>query len=168
MHHGLELWRIAWEVNGHTLERPEALQLYEDAYYEHFRDKPDLLAWLTTNYADVYDTAPSNIQAKCKYEHQETESNHIHDIAIRRAVLRKGAKFTGTGVLEVRGNTEGGRLLSPCKIPFHLPHLIYQGETLYQGKPRDFIEHPPWWDRRGVPNSVEKFYQQNKVLQVKA
>ena len=160
-------WRIAWEWGGLVIPRAEALQIYEDGYYEHFKAKSELLEWLVTNFSDVFDTASSNVRAEFNYDVQETSSNHIHDVAIRRAVLRRGEWFKGTRLLEVRSVNAEGRILSPCNIPFHLPYMIYRGVTKYKGKERDFAANPPWWVRKGVPDSVEMFYQQNKVLQTK-
>ena len=164
--HGEKNWRIAWEWGNLVLDRPEALQIYEDAYYEHFRLKPEILDWLINNYSNVYDTAQSNMESVFNYTLQETLSNHLHDIAIRRAVIRGGKWFLGNKILEVRSTNEDGKVLSPCKIPFHLPEMIYRGQTKYQGEPRDFTTNPPWWRRIGVQDSVEEFYQQNKVLQI--
>ncbi len=159
-------WRIAWEWGELILVRPEALQLYEDGYYEYFKTKPELLEWLVFNFSNVFDTAPSNIDVGFSYEIQETPNNHIHDIAIRRAVLRRGKWFSGNKLLEVRSVNEEGWILSPCNVPFHLPQMIYQGETKYKCEVRDFVTNPPWWLKKGVKNSIEEFYQQNKVLQV--
>jgi len=69
--------------------------------------------------------------------------------------------------MHVRPEQEGERL-GPHLIPFHLPHMIYRGEIKYKGETRDFSENPPWWLKMGIQDSVEQFYQQNKVLQVKA
>lgn len=165
--YGMGNWRIAWEFGELALERSEALQLYEDGYYEHFRNKPELVDWLVKNFSNVFDTSPTNIKAAFSYDVQETPNNHIHDVSIRRAVLRRGVWFSGGKLLEVRSTNGEGWVLSPCNVPFHLPHMIYQGQTMYKGKERDFISDPPWWIKRGVRNSVEEFYQQNKILQLK-
>lgn len=102
------------------------------------------------------------------YDVQETNSNHIHDVAIRRAVvLDLGLKFKGTkGLLHVRSPEEEGDLLNPHQVPFHLPKMIYRGKIKYKGKERDFSKNPPWWITTGIENSIEQFYQQNKVLEV--
>jgi len=164
--YGPENWKIAWEWGSQIIERPEALQIYEDGYYEYFRNNPEILSWLVNDFSNVYDTAPSNIEARFSYDIQETPGNHLHDVAIRRAVLRRGQWFSGKELLEVRSTNPAGWKLSPCMIPFHLPEMIYKGEIKYKGKERDFTANPPWWISKGVPNSVEQFYQQNKVLLV--
>jgi len=81
--------------------------------------------------------------------------------------MRQGEWFRGNALLEVRSVNAEGWVLSPCKIPFHLPDKIYQGQIKYEGKERDFTTNPPWWITRGIKSSVEEFYQQNKVLQIK-
>jgi hypothetical protein len=165
--YGLGSWRIAWQWGFQTIERTEALQIYEDAYYEHFKRHYDILTWLISNFSDVYDTSPSNVNAGFSYDIQETPNNHLHDVAIRRSVLRRGVWFSGKELLEVRSTSGKGWILSPCNILFHLPHMIYPGETKYKGQPRDFSKNPPWWITKGVPCSAEMFYQQNKILQTK-
>ncbi|MBP7708653.1 hypothetical protein KA107_03130 [Candidatus Pacearchaeota archaeon] len=167
LQYGSGNWKIAWEWGSQVIERPEAIQIYEDGYYEYFKKTPDLVNWLVNNFANVFDTAPSNVEAKFSYDIQETPSNHLHDVAIRRALLRNGKWFRGVGLLEVRSPDKEGWILSPCNIPFHLPTMIYPGQTKYQCEERDFVVNPPWWIRKGLKNSVEEFYQQNKLLQIK-
>ncbi len=159
-------WRIAWQFGGLVLERPEAIQIYEDAYYEFFKNNKRELTWLVNTASDVYDTAESNILARFSYDVQETPNNHIHDVAIRRAVLRNGVWFSGDHLVHVRPEKEGDRF-GPQKIPFHLPEMIFRGEIKYKGEVRDFSQNPPWWLTMGIEDSVEQFYQQNKVLQVR-
>lgn len=158
-------WRIAWQWGDLILQRPEALQMYEDGYYEFLRGHPKELAWLVRTAADVYDTAPTNALAGFSYDVQETNSNHIHDVALRRAVLRTGEWFYGDHLVHIRPEQEGDQF-GPHQIPFHLPHMIYSGRIKYKGKERDFARDPPWWRTMGIPRSVEEFYQQNKVLEV--
>jgi len=68
-------------------------------------------------------------------------------------------------LVHVRPGKEGEKL-GPHLIPFHLPNMIYRGQIKYKGEERDFLINPPWWIKMGIENSVEQFYQQNKVLQV--
>jgi len=159
-------WKISWQWGEQIIERTQALQMYEDGYYEFFKLNKDTLDWLITTASDVYDTSPSNVEAEFSYDIQETLNNHIHDVAIRKSVLRNGVWFRGDHLMHVRPEKEGERL-GPHLIPFHLPHMIYQGQIMYKGEQRDFSINPPWWIKMGIKNSVEQFYQQNKVLQVK-
>lgn len=158
-------WRTAWQWGNQTIQKPEAFQIYEDGYYEFFKNNKEILEWIANLAYDIYDTAPSNIDSRFDYSIQETEGNHIHDISIRRAMLRNGVRFNGEKLVHVRPGEEGEKL-GPYLIPFHKPEMIYQGEIMYKGKPRDFSKNPPWWLKMGIDNSIEKFYQQNKVLEV--
>ena len=157
-------WKLVWQWGNLHLEREEALQVYEDAYYEFFKANPNTLDKLVSIALDVYDTNPSNIKAGFSYNHQETPNNHIHDVAIRRAVMRNGTWFKGNHLMHVRPSQEGEQF-GPHLIQFHLPDMIYKGKIMYKGKQRDFKKDPPWWIKMGIPNSVEAYYQQNKILQ---
>ncbi len=163
---GKNNWRISWQWGEQIIQKPEALQIYEDGYYEFFKSNKKILEWITQTASDVYDTAESNIASKFNYNVQETSNNHIHDIAIRRAVLRNGKWFKGHHLVHVRPEKEG-ETLGPHLIPFHLPGMIYRGKIKYKGENRDFVINPPWWLMMGIENSVEQFYQQNKVLEIK-
>jgi len=148
-------WRIAYEWAGGVVDRACALQLYEDAYFKHFQDEYATACTVTSTFADVYDTAESNA-GQWDYVQQETPNNHIHDVAIRRALLRLGLRFSGCGLLHVRWTDSPGYLLNPGVVPFHLPALIERAEV------KDYGGKGQWW-RDG---SIEDFYQKNKVLQV--
>jgi len=154
-------WRLAYEVGELIVPREMGIQLYEDGYYHFLLDNPDVLDWLTSTASDVFDTAPTNVEAGFNYTQQETPRNHIHDVSIRRALLRTGNWFAGDHLVHVRGPETEGERLSPYLIPFHLPDLISQKDI------KDYGNKGSWWDEMGVPKSVEAFYQRNKVLQVK-
>jgi len=160
---GKNNWRIVYEWGPLIIPRSEAIQLYEDGYYEFLKENPKTLDWLLSTASDVYDTAPSNVEAGFSYYKQETPNNHIHDVAIRRSVMRLGKWFKGDHLMHVRGpGTEGEKLrLSPYLVPFHLPDMIYEGEI------KDYSGKGFWWRELGIEKSVEEFYQQNKILQIK-
>ncbi len=164
--YGKGKWKLVWQWGMLALEKPTALQIYEDSYYEFFKNNPPTLDWLIKSASDVYDNNVTNVQSKLDYNIQEASSSHLHDIAIRRAVLRNGKWFMGDHLIHVRPEKEGERL-GPQLIPFHLPDMIYRGKIGYKGEERDFSINPPWWITMGIPNSVEEFYQQNKMLMVK-
>ncbi len=141
-------WRVIWDVNGYSAELPAALALYEDAYFEYFKQYPDELQWIAEKYANVYDNNPSNVNSGCNYALQEFGGNHYQDIAIRRCLIRNGLWFSGHGLLEIR--TMGiGKKWGPGEIPFHMPKLI----------PKNKI--PGWWK----PDSIESWYQSTKYLE---
>jgi hypothetical protein len=155
-------WKLAYEWGSSIIERPEAIQVYEDAYYEFLKSRRDILDWLINTASNVYDTAESNIEAKFDYNYQETRSSHIHDIAIRRSVMRLGKCFKGDRLVHIRSKDTEGYILSPMNVPFHLPEMIFKGEI------KDYPGIGEWWIEKGIPYSAEEFYQQNKLLQVKS
>jgi len=159
---GKDNWKIAWQWGGLVLDRSEALQMYEDGYYEFLKSNSEVLDWLVTTASDIYDTAPTNVKAGFSYDVQETKNNHLHDVAIRRALLRTGNWFAGNSLLEIRSTDKEGWKLSPCMVPFHLPELISK-EPIKDYRQKGYF----WWERRGVPNSIEGFYQRNKLLQAR-
>ena len=155
--YGVGNWKIAYQWGDKIIDKALAIQIYEDGYYEYFKANPEVLDWLVQSASDVYDTAPSNVQAEFSYEVQETPNNHIHDVAIRRAVIRNGAWFSGERLIHVRDETTEGSRINPGNIPFHLPEMILNYEI------QDYGNKGQWWQ----DDSVEDFYQKNKILVVK-
>ena len=151
-------WRISHQWGDLIIPREIGIQIYEDGYYEHFNSNPENLEWLISTASDVYDTAPTNVQAGFDYANQETPNNHIHDVAIRRSVLRNGAWFRGDHLMHVRWKDSEGFRLNPGVVSFHLPEMIVQGEI------NDYGGKGIWWR----PNTIEDFYQRNKILQIKS
>ena len=155
--YGADNWRLAYQWGSQVIERDLAIQIYEDAYYEYFNSNPNVLDWLVSTASDVYDTAETNVGSGLNYEIQETPNTHIHDISIRRAVLRLGREFEGDHLVEVRGHGSEGGSLSPGVVPFHIPDMIATDEI------KDYGEVGIWWKLL----TIEDFYQKNKILQVK-
>src|SRR3990172_5735371 len=143
-------WQIMWEIDGGIHSFDDAIQLYEDAYYEFLKNNPKVLHELCKTASHVYDNAESNIDCM-GYHDQENNSNHYQDIAIDRSVWRLGRKLNGKQLIQIRHNSkdEIGRLLSPGRIDFHLPKYIKK--PVKKG----------WWN----PLTIEEFWQSNKVLQ---
>lgn len=157
--YGAGNWRIAYEWCGRVVPREFALQLYEDGYYDFFAEDPGIqvFQWLLRTASDVYDTAETNVQAGLDYFQQETPNNHIHDVAIRRAVLRCGEWFKGDHLVHVRWTDSEGFAVNPGIVPFHMPHRILQHDI------QDHGGKGLWWR----PLTIEDFYQRNKILQVR-
>lgn len=147
---GEDNWTIAWDVECRIVKQRDAIQLYEDAYVEHLRKSPELLEWIVSTASDVYDTAPSNVHSRLDYSIQEGSATHLQDIALRNAIQRLGKTFYGDHLVEVRGRRSEGSMLGPGVVLFHRPEIIL---------PRSQHHHRWWRD-----DSVEAFYQQNKVL----
>jgi hypothetical protein len=150
-------WKIAYQWGGMIVPREMGIQLYEDGYYEFLKGNPSTLEWLIGTASEIYDTEPTNVQAGLSYYVQETQNNHIHDVAIRRAVLRLGKQFHGDHLVHVRSTDSEGAILSPGFIPFHMPDMILKEEI------KDYSGKGTWWN----PLTIEDFYQKNKVLLVK-
>ena len=161
--HGEGNWRLVWNFGDNFLDRTASLRVYEDAYYEFLKVNPQILEWLVNTASNVYDTAPSNVRAGLSYDVQETPNAHLHNIAIRWAVLRNGESFRGNQVMQVRGPGTEGERLSPYLVPFHKPELILPDA----GDVKDYGYKGKWWRKLGIPLSVEEFYQHNKQLQVR-
>ncbi len=155
--YGKDNWRIMYQWGSFVIQRREALQIYEDGYYEFFKSNTSKLEWLVSTASDIYDTAPSNVNAGFDYEYQETINNHIHDISIRRAVLRLGKEFHGNHLIHVRDTRSEGWELSPGIVPFHLPNMILKEEI------KDYGGNGIWWKS----DTIEDFYQRNKILQTR-
>jgi hypothetical protein len=107
---------------------------------------------LTDIAKDVWDSSESDIESGLDYTIQKGKATHIQDIAIRNVASIRGFEFKGNDLIQIRSHkTYWGEQFSPGKIRLHLPSLIIS--------PRE----AGWWDI----NSVEDFYQSNKVLQIK-
>jgi hypothetical protein len=156
--YGVGQWRIAWELPIGTtslvLSFEEMCRLcYEEAYVRFLSANPDLLAELIQVASNVYDDAVSNIASGFCYSAQETGRTHVQDIAIRCALARLGTWFQGDQPIQIRAKQGEHRLspiLSPGDVPFHLPESIVQPQV------------EKWWWK---PDSVEAFYQSNKIVQ---
>lgn len=145
-------WRSGWRFGGRVVDRVEALQMYEEAYYERLRDDAETLGWLCVTASEVYDNALTNLECGFDYAVQETPAVHLQDIALRRCLLWLGRRFAGDHPVQIRGHTTEGYRLNPGQVPFPWPQVIlpYAGTA--------------WWQ----PDSVEAFWQHNKVVLVAA
>jgi hypothetical protein len=144
-------WRIAWQYKG-IVGYETACGRYENAYCADSFRREGLWKELISVAKNVYDHDESDIHSGLSYLVQNGTATHIQDIAIRRVViLRRDWEFKGDKLVQIRSHADyWGRNLSPGKVPFHQPELIV-------------VPHlEGWWDY----NSVEDFYQSNKVLQV--
>ena len=145
-------WRIAWLWNEKALTKEQAYLIYEDAYYADSFRREDLWMKLASIAKDVYDIEERDIESGLDYLIQKGPATHLQDISIRRVVLRRGWEFEGDKLVKIRNHKfYWGEQLSPGRVPFHLPEKIV--EPHIEG----------WWDS----NSIEDFYQSNKVLQIK-
>jgi len=86
-------WQTIWLVAADYLEYTEACRLYEDAYFENFKKRPELLEYLLEVASNVYDDDPSNVESGFDYSNRGDVRTHIQDIAIRNCVKRFGREF---------------------------------------------------------------------------
>jgi len=153
-------WQTIWLVDGSYLEYEEACRLYEDAYFEYFKQRPELLEYLLEVASDVYDDDPSNVESGLDYSKRGDIRTHIQDIAIRNCVKRFGREFRGDRLIQIRdrmGDHPLSLALSPGQVPFHKPELMSHPDNLTE------IRVKAWW----LPSSVEDFYQRGKRLVVR-
>lgn len=149
--YGKENWRIAWQWGDEAVEKELAWQMYEDGYYKDSYNREYLWKELISKASDVYDHQESDAESGLDYLIQNGKSTHLQDISIRRVLLRRGWKFQGSELIQIRSHASyWGKMLSPGRVPFHEPQMIV-------------VPHlKSWWDE----NSIEDFYQSNKILQV--
>ncbi|MEK7192206.1 MAG: hypothetical protein AAB646_01670 [Patescibacteria group bacterium] len=148
-------WSLIWLVGSAEVDFLGACALYEDAYFVFLNARQDVLNQLISEACDIYDDDPSNIRSCFDYTKQETHRTHIQDIAIRRCLIRFGVWFNGPKLIRIRqelGDHALSMILSPGKVPFHMPQLIVEPQL-----------HPKWAN----PGSVESFYQSNRFLQAR-
>ena len=106
---------------GNLLEYKEVCQLYEDAYYEFFVKRPEILEHLLEVVGEIYDDEPSNIKSGIDYLKRGAVRTHIQDIAIRNCLKRLGRNFKGKQILQIRDRVGSHPLslaLSPAKCLF--------------------------------------------------
>lgn len=155
-------WKIGWFVGSKILDYEEACKMYEDAYFEYFKKRPELLEHLIEVAADVYDDNPGNVKAGFHYtplKNRGQVRTHIQDTAIRNSVKRFGRKFQGKKLIQIRDRVGSHPLslaLSPGQVQFHQPELLSNPDNLAK-------LNPGWW----LPGSVEDWYQRAKRLCVK-
>lgn len=148
---GKASWAQGWRYQGAIIDATRALELYEEAHLRFLQSHGPVLDWLCTYASDVYEDMPSSVESAQDYSIQKTWTIHLQDIAVRRCLVRLGRTFEGKQLLELRNCSVEGFRLSTGVIPFHEPGEILpvEGELA-------------WWR----PQSVEAFWQNNKVLLV--
>lgn len=149
--YGENNWRLMWAWNGQIITPEFTYQLYEDGYYTDSFRREKLWVELIKKAKDIYDLEPRDIESGLDYLVQKGIATHLQDIAIRRVVSRRGWNFEGNELIQIRSADKYWSQLNPGNVPFHLPELIVEPHLT------------GWWK----DNSVEDFYQSNKILQIK-
>ena len=160
-------WDIVWVwENGILAPKPIACGIYEQAYFAYSKSHDRRWRRLARRARDIYDKDRLNDpRSGLDYQIQRSPADHIQDIAIRRVFARAGFVWLGKKLIRIRRHEsrrmrrardgedlDYGYHFSPGKVPFHRPNLIL--EPHLEG----------WWDR----NTVEDWYQSNRVLVVKS
>ena len=154
---GVNNWRLVWATGFDSGSQRATFfnacrMFYEESYYRYLSCRPEELAIICA-YQNCVDNASSNVSAGLDYMHQEADSTHIQDIAIRNVLRRCDRWFEGFGkILTIRGPDSKGFRFNPGNIPFAWPHLIATPSLA-----------PSW----AKPGSVEDFWQSNKYLQTR-
>lgn len=149
--YGRENWRIAWQWGDEIILKEEACKIYEEGYYQDSFKREDIWKELIENARNVYDIEPRDVESGLDYLVQKGNATHLQDIAVRNVVKRRDWKFQGRELIQVRSHKSyWGKLYSPGKVMFHKPEMII------------FPHLNGWWNT----NSIEDWYQSNKVLQV--
>jgi hypothetical protein len=143
-------WSKAHNYDDKLFSKEKIIKIYEEGYFQFLKNNPDVLEWLVSTASEVYDIDPSNVNSSLDYSVQECSATHLQDIAVRNVLDRLGRVFEGDHLVQIRGHESEGYVLNPGQVPFHRPDLIIPTET------------KSWWK----PDSVEAFYQHNKVLLV--
>ena len=161
--YGKGKWTLGWSIgNGIFTDYLGACAIYEDAYARFLESHPEIVADLVARASNVYDVEPSDVRSGLDYRVQQHGRTHVQDISIRRVLTRMGLWFRGAELIQIRflvpraGRPEIDRLsplLTPGRVPFHLPALMEKSFTEV---------HDKWYDA----SSVEAFYQFNKHLLV--
>lgn len=153
-------WQMAWLVGEDLLDYFEACELYEDAYYVYFQQRPEILEHLLQEASDVYDDDPSNVEAGTDYSKRGDVRTHIQDTAIRCCLKRLGRSFAGSKLIQIRdrlGEHPLSLALSPGQVPFHRMEALSFPDNLPE------MKKSAWW----LPGSVEDFYQRAKRICIK-
>lgn len=100
------------------------MQLYEDAYYQFFRQDASKLKDIV-GYSNVFVYNRHDLDSGLDYKRQSQESDHCADIAIRRCLVRFGVWFHGKEILSLKGSA-----FDPVEVKFHLPHLVNKPDKL--------------------------------------
>lgn len=151
--YGEDGWELRWVTstypNGLTF-KDACIEFYEYSYESYFVEHPEELDIICA-YGECIDNAMTNIQSGCDYEHQESYSTHIQDIAVRNVLFKFGREFEGPAdkILVIRSADSNGYKFGPGNIPFWAPAMITQ---------------PPLCPKWANKWSVEEFWQSNKWI----
>jgi len=150
--YGQDNWRVVHQYNKNFLFFIKVCKIFEEAYFQDSFRRSGLWRKLRDAGKDVYDIEELDVKSGLDYLIQDNVATHIQDIAIRNVFARRNWYFKGDKLIQIRSNSKPfGYELTPGRVLFHEPNFILSPHL------------NGWWNK----NSVEDFYQSNKILQIK-
>ena len=128
--YGPKNWLWVFRVGKKLYSFDFGMQIYEDAYYQFFRNNVSKLKMLAENYYDVCMIDKDDLESGLDYHKQTQKWDHFADIAIRRSFVRLGVWFKGEKDLFKIVGSE----YNDGSVPFHLPHLLYRSDPAQSAK----------------------------------
>lgn len=186
---GAHGWRYAYVVRGKVVGFDDAIAEYEESYRRFLRDRPALVALLTTEAGNVYDDNATNVFDD-EYDQPHTAMNHYQDISVRRVIAELADDPSWPSVVA----DGAGELVDLVDLRTGETHRSprakgFQGKGLLQireaGSPGYVLNpalvpvHDPllittlparqdWYHVEGCAHlSVEAFWQMSKVIEVR-
>jgi len=185
---GADGWRYAHVVRGRVVPVEVAILEYEEAYRQHLRAHPGLVAFLTARCGNVYDTEPSNVH-DIDYLQPHTSMNHYQDISVRRVVAELVDHPEWPDVVDTEPGDAALLDLASGNVLTVPRARGFRGDLLLQLRGPDsagFVLNPAvvpvhdpalittlpsrheWYHVEGCAHlSVEAFWQMSKVVEVR-
>lgn len=147
-------WYWVFKVNNKLYSHNLGLQMYEDAYYQMFKNDISDVKELIEKYHNIYMYESADTKVSLDY-HKRTIKDYYQDIAVRRCLIRFGIWFKGeSDLFKIHGTK-----LNDKHVPFHLPHLIDRPDSSKSAR--------SWLDSNRlivVAKEAEDKFQLSKVL----
>ena len=171
-------------VRGKVVGFAVAIAEYEEAYRRFLRDRPELVALLTTG-GNVYDDPPNVFDDD--YDQPHTAMNHYQDISVRRVIAeladdpewpevadgggRSRLIDLRTGADASAPRAKGFRGRGCCRSASRFARLRVEPGAGARARPaaHHHAAHPQdWYHVEGSAHlSVEAFWQMSKVIEVR-
>ena len=167
--YGVGNWEECWRFREDILTFDEAVSLYDLSYYNYLKENIEIAKMFAREYSDCYDNDISNTSSGFNHDNKAIP-RHIQDVSIRRAFreLRiSWNKVDSKPLLQARSVDSNGYILSPMIVSFVYPDAIIRSVETYDVakiKQSNLAGPVKSWVRK---NSVEEFWQANKVIIIK-
>lgn len=176
---GKDSWLPAYYWNREVISTEKGYEIYSEAYYQFLKRNPIIRQWIQIKAREVIDYSQTNIASGVDLCEQEAAAIHLQDISVRRSLIRleqeegdlSAGKMWRSGPDIFRGN-KIVQLRDRNRCPWQTHSIKYEkGLVLNSGKvlfhrPEQLIgqyKKDSWWQE----NSVEDYYQRNRVLLVR-